>query len=151
LQQRWLITIEDEIEKLIKKAEFRGLPLDTIKKEIIRPILYAEIPLVPEKYKDFIYVDSYSIYYFHLKNKSLKNKIIFFFKKHHILKELEEDQRKRDARKEELLNLSIKELIQLAKKYNLDLNNIKNAVAYRIQIILECLDDPYIYPGKACG
>ena len=63
---------------------------------------------------------------------------------------MEENQRKRESRDQELFNLSIKELIQLAKKYNLDLNGIKQSVAFRIQIILECLSDPNIYPGKTC-
>jgi len=137
--------IEDEIEELIEKAERVGLYVG--KEQIVNTIINKEIPLIPDKYKNFIYIDYYGI---NLKNNSLKNKIIFFIKKYDILKELKENERKRERRGKELFNLSIKELIQLAKKYNLDLNKIKHSIAFRIEKILECLNDLDIYPGKTC-
>ena len=137
--------IEEEIEELIEKAERIGIYV--AKGQLVKIIINYETPLIPDKYKNLIDIDYYGI---NLKHDSLKNKIIFFIKKSDILKELDKNQKIRSRREEELIKLSIKELIQLAKKYNLDLDATRRLVALRIAKVVECIRDPNTRPGTTC-
>jgi len=138
--------IEEEIEELIEKAERIGIYV--AKWKLVKIIINYETPLIPDKYKNLIDIDYYGG--ITLKHNSLKNKIIFFIKKSDILKELDKNQKIRSRREEELIKLSIKELIQLAKKYNLDLDATRRLVALRIAKVVECILDPNTRPGTTC-